>query len=95
MFSLITTNPKSSREELSALTEDNVEHENDSEHQIVCQKSFQTGEPAIICDVKPSGKYQHSWRWIHYGFQDQNDLAQSAEGVLLVQVSEMNEMGAI
>ena len=60
MFSLITTNPKSSREELSALTEDNVENENDSEHQIVCQKSFQTGEPAIICDVKPSRKYQNS-----------------------------------
>ena len=59
-LSLIATNPKSSREELSALTEDNVENENDSEHQIVCQKSFQTGEPAIICDVKPSGKYQHS-----------------------------------
>ena len=52
MFSMINyTNPKSSREEVSALTEDNVENEYDSEHQIVCQKSFQTGEPAIICDV--------------------------------------------
>ena len=58
MFSMINyTNPKSSREEVSALTEDNVENEYDSEHQIVCQKSFQTGEPAIICDIEPSRKY--------------------------------------